>query len=228
MKKLFIYAAVLAIFPVSNVMSQAQPNATGAKPPVNTGMQPPAGGTMQPPAGGTMQPPAGGTMQPPAGGTMQPPAGGTMQPPAGGTMQPPAGGTMKPPAGGTMQPPPGPLPVLTSCNINGMPGIMNVKDPKPLSPTPPTIQFIDMASNRQQQSLWNPSNVTQQGLKPSIACLNNQPTDITTMPQGVQCQMLTNNPAPTGGGAVLIVSCYSGTGGGGGQRPPNTTGTQQR
>ncbi len=180
MKKLFIYAAVLAIFPVSNVMSQAQPNATGAKPPVNTGMQPPAGGSMQPPAGGTMQPP------------------------------------------------PGPLPVLTSCNINGMPGIMNVKDPKPLSPTPPTIQFIDMASNRQQQSLWNPSNVTQQGLKPSIACLNNQPSDITTMPQGVQCQMLTNNPAPTGGGAVLIVSCYSVTGGGGGQRPPNTTGTQQR
>ncbi len=214
MKKLFIYAAVLAIFPVSNVMSQAQPNATGAKPPVNTGMQPPAGGTMQPPAGGTMQPPAGGTMQPPAGGTMKPPAGGTMQPPAGGTMQPPRG----------------PLPVLTSCNINGMPGIMNVKDPKPLSPTPPTIQFIDMASNRQQQSLWNPSNVTQQGLKPSIACLNNQPSDITTMPQGVQCQMLTNNPAPTGGGAVLIVSCYSvtGGGGGGGQRPPNTTGTQQR
>lgn len=182
MKKLFIYTALLAIFPVSNVMSQAQPMGAGATPP-----------------------------------------------PAGGMMPPlPAGGTMPPPAAGTMQPPRGPLPVLTSCNINGMPGIMNVKDPKPLSPTPPSIQFIDMASNRPQQSLWNPSSVTQQGLKPSIACLNNQPTDITTMPQGVQCQMLANNPAPNGGGAVLIVSCYSGTGGGGGQQPPNTTGTQQR
>ena len=228
MKKLFIYAAILATFPVANVMSQTQPMATGANPPANTGMQPPPGGTRQPPAGGTMQPPPGGMMQPPAGGTMQPPPGGMMQPPAGGMMQPPAGGTMQPPAGGMMQAPKGPLPVLTSCNINGMQGIMNVKDPKPLSPNPPTIQFIDMASNRQQQSLWNPSSVTQQGLKPSIACLNNQPTDITTMPQGVQCQMLTNNPAPNGGGAVLIVSCYSGTGGGGGQRPPNTTGTQQR
>ena len=212
MKKLVIYAAILAIFPVANVMSQTQPMATGANPPVNTGMQPPPGGMMQPPAGGTMQPPPGGMMQPPPGGMMQPPPGGTMQPPAGGMMQAPKG----------------PLPVLTSCNINGMQGIMNVKDPKPLSPNPPTIQFIDMASNRQQQSLWNPSSVTQQGLKPSIACLNNQPTDITTMPQGVQCQMLTNNPAPNGGGAVLIVSCYSGTGGGGGQQPPNTTGTQQR
>jgi hypothetical protein len=57
-----------------------------------------------------------------------------MQPPPGGTMQPPAGGTMQPPAGGMMQAPKGPLPVLTSCNINGMQGIMNVKDPKPLSP----------------------------------------------------------------------------------------------
>jgi hypothetical protein len=180
MKKLVIYAAILAIFPVANVMSQTQPMATGANPPVNTGMQPPPGGTMQPPAGGMMQAPKG------------------------------------------------PLPVLTSCNINGMQGIMNVKDPKPLNPNPPSIQFIDMASGAQQQSLWNPSNVTQQGLKPSIACLNNQPSDITTMPQGVQCQMLTNNPAPNGGGAVLIVSCYSGTGGGGGQRPPNTSGTQQR
>jgi hypothetical protein len=210
MKKLFLYAALLAIFPVSNVMSQTQPPAGGMKPP------PPAGGMMPPPAGGTMQPPAGG-MKPP------PPAGGMMPPPAGGTMQPPA-------AGGTMQAPRGPLPVLTSCNINGMQGIMNVKDPKPLNPNPPSIQFIDMASGAQQQSLWNPSNVTQQGLKPSIACLNNQPSDITTMPQGVQCQMLTNNPAPNGGGAVLIVSCYSGTGGGGGggQRPPNTSGTQQR
>jgi hypothetical protein len=222
MKKLFLYAALLAIFPVSNVMGQTQPPAGGMKPP------PPAGGTMQPPAGGMMPPPAGGTMQPPAGGTMQPPAGGMMQPPAGGTMQPPAGGTMPPAAAGTMQAPRGPLPVLTSCNINGMQGIMNVKDPKPLNPNPPSIQFIDMASGAQQQSLWNPSNVTQQGLKPSIACLNNQPSDITTMPQGVQCQMLTNNPAPNGGGAVLIVSCYSGTGGGGGQRPPNTSGTQQR
>jgi hypothetical protein len=120
------------------------------------------------------------------------------------------------------------LPVLTSCNINGMQGIMNVKDPKPVRPTPPTIQFIDMASNRQQESLWNLSSVTQQGLTASIACLNNQLTDIATMPQGVQCQMLTNNPAPNGGGAVLIVSCYSGTGGGGGQQPPNTSGTQQR
>jgi hypothetical protein len=214
MKKLFLYAALLAIFPVSNVMSQTQPPAGGMKPP--------------PPAGGMMPPPAGGTMQPPAGGTMQPPAGGTMPPPAGGMMPPPAGGTMQPPAGGTMQAPRGPLPVLTSCNINGMQGIMNVKDPKPLRPTPPAIQFIDMASNRQQESLWNPSSVTQQGLKASIACLNNQPTDIATMPQGVQCQMLTNNPAPNGGGAVLIVSCYSGTGGGGGQQPPNTSGTQQR
>ena len=201
MKKLFLYAALLAIFPVSNVMSQTQPPAGGMKPP-----------------------------PPPAGGMMPPPAGGMMPPPAGGTMQPPAGGTMPPPASGTMQAPRGPLPVLTSCNINGMQGIMNVKDPKPLNPNPPSIQFIDMASGAQQQSLWNPSNVTQQGLKPSIACLNNQPSDITTMPQGVQCQMLTNNPAPNGGGAVLIVSCYSGTGGGGGggQRPPNTSGTQQR
>jgi hypothetical protein len=185
MKKLFLYAALLAIFPVSNVMSQTQPPAGGMKPP---------------------------------------------PPPAGGMMPPPAGGTMQPPAGGTMQAPRGPLPVLTSCNINGMQGIMNVKDPKPLRPTPPAIQFIDMASNRQQESLWNLSSATlqQQGLTASIACLNNQPTDIATMPQGVQCQMLTNNPAPNGGGAVLIVSCYSGTGGGGGQQPPNTSGTQQR
>ena len=195
MKKLIIYAAILATFPVANVMSQTQPMATGANPPVNTGMQPPPGGTRQPPAGGTMQPPAGGAMPPPAGGTMQPPPGGTMQPPPGGTMQPRAGGTMN-------------LPVLRSCDIKAMQGIMNVKDPRPLNPNPPTIQFIDMATGAQQQSLWNSSSVTQQGLRPSIACLNNQPTDITTMPQGVQCQMLTNNPAPNGGGAVLIVSCY--------------------
>ena len=212
MKKLFIYAAILATFPVANVMSQTQPMATGANPPVNTGMQPPPGGTRQPPAGGTMQPPAGGAMPPPAGGTMQPPPGGTMQPPPGGTMQPPPGGTMQPRAGGTMPPPAGGgtmnLPVLRSCDIKAMQGIMNVKDPRPLNPNPPTIQFIDMATGAQQQSLWNSSSVTQQGLRPSIACLNNQPTDITTMPQGVQCQMLTNNPAPNGGGAVLIVSCY--------------------
>ena len=193
MKKLFIYAALLAIFPVSNVMSQAQPMGAGAMPP-----------------------PAGGAMPPPAGGAMPPPAGGTMQPPAGG-MMPPAAGV------GTMN-----LPVLRSCDIKAMQGIMNVKDPRPLNPNPPTIQFIDIATGAQQQSLWNSSSVTQQGLRPSIACLNNQPTDITTMPQGVQCQMLTNNPAPNGGGAVLIVSCYSGTGGGGGQQPPNTSGTQQR
>ena len=217
MKKLFIYAALLAIFPVSNVMSQAQPMGAGAMPP-------PAGGAMPPRAGGTMPPPAGGMMPPPAGGTMPPPAGGMMPPPAGGTMQPPAGGMMPPAAGvGTMN-----LPVLRSCDIKAMQGIMNVKDPRPLNPNPPTIQFIDIATGAQQQSLWNSSSVTQQGLRPSIACLNNQPTDITTMPQGVQCQMLTNNPAPNGGGAVLIVSCYSGTGGGGGQQPPNTSGTQQR
>ena len=200
MKKLFIYAALLAIFPVSNVMSQAQPMGAGAMPP-------PAGGAMPPRAGGTMPPPAGGMMPPPAGGMMPPAAGGMMPPPTGGMMPPAAGGTM-PAAAGTIQAPRGPLPVLTSCNINGMQGVMNVKDPKPLRPTPPTIQFIDMASNRQQESLWNPSSVTQQGLRASIACLNNQPTDIATMPQGVQCQMLTNNPAPNGGGAVLIVSCY--------------------
>ena len=193
MKKLFIYAALLAIFPVSNVMSQAQPMGAGAMPP-----------------------PAGGAMPPRAGGTMPPPAGGMMPPPAGG-MMPPAAGV------GTMN-----LPVLRSCDIKAMQGIMNVKDPRPLNPNPPTIQFIDIATGAQQQSLWNSSSVTQQGLRPSIACLNNQPTDITTMPQGVQCQMLTNNPAPNGGGAVLIVSCYSGTGGGGGQQPPNTSGTQQR
>ena len=205
MKKLFIYAALLAIFPVSNVMSQAQPMGAGAMPPPAGGAMPPrAGGTMPPPAGGMMPPPAGGTMPPPAGGMMPPPAGGTMQPPAGGTMQPPAGGMMPPAAGvGTMN-----LPVLRSCDIKAMQGIMNVKDPRPLNPNPPTIQFIDMATGAQQQSLWNSSSVTQQGLRPSIACLNNQPTDITTMPQGVQCQMLTNNPAPNGGGAVLIVSCY--------------------
>ncbi len=99
---------------------------------------------------------------------------------------------------------PGAPGIAAGCIIrDGTPGTMTVKDPTPISPT--EIKFIDSVAGP-QRSLWNPPSVAPK-LMPSVACLKGAPIDIARMPAGVVCKMLAGNPAPSGGGAVKVVSC---------------------
>ena len=114
-------------------------------------------------------------------------------------------GTIVKPAASAVPVKPGiPGPVAAGCIIaDGTPGAMSVKDPKAISAT--EISFIDSVAGP-QRSLWNPPTVAPKFV-PSRACMNGMPIDIRVMPAGVTCRMLTNNPAPSGGGAVKLVSC---------------------
>lgn len=98
---------------------------------------------------------------------------------------------------------PGPALTLGCVIATGTPGTMSIKDPKSISAA--EISFTDSVAGP-QRAQWNPPTVAP-SFVPSLACLNGKAIDIKLMPAGVFCQMLTNNPAPTGGGAVKVVTC---------------------
>lgn len=118
-----------------------------------------------------------------------------------------------PPSPGSSPLPTGPFVVGPgACAIPpGTPGVMNVRNPVQIRPN--EIKFIDSVRGV-QQSLWNRPGMGRQ-IIPSIACYSGRPVspdgqDVTRIPGGAICQMLTGNPAPGGGGAVKVISCNPG------------------
>ena len=95
------------------------------------------------------------------------------------------------------------MPGPVACIKTATPGWMSVRNPRAISAR--EIEFIDSVAGV-QRSLWN-SLPLPAGFVPSLACLNGAPIDITRMPGGVSCDLFNQNPAPSGGFAVRVLTC---------------------
>jgi hypothetical protein len=91
---------------------------------------------------------------------------------------------------------------------DGTSGVQSVNSPIQIRPN--EIKFVDSVRGP-QQALWNRPGMGP-GIVPSAACyrgrlVNPDGQDVSRIPGGASCKMVTGIPSPGGGRAVTVISC---------------------